>query len=587
MLKRIPRLLWILIFIHIICQAFPPFGQTAVISPELKSALKSAGPNQEIPVIITLADQEEPLPIPSPWFREKRNQRSIYLKKMKEKANLTQKPLLSLLKEKGIAKVDSLWIINSVATSLTSGMIEEMALRPEIESIRAEYLIFAPRVIYSTTNEPAWNIKIIQAQQLWENGYKGQGVVVANMDTGVDVYHPDLREKWRGGKNSWFDPSGRYLFPMDRDGHGTQSMAIMVGGSSGGSPIGIAPEAQWIAVKIFNDKGEATTRTIHLGFQWLLDPDGDPETDDAPDIVNNSWGLEEGKGECILEFLKDIEALKAAGIAVVFSAGNGGPSPLTNISPANYPDNFAVGAIGESFEIADFSSQGPSVCDGTVFPEVVAPGINILTADLTHRGLLPKSFVSVSGTSFSSAHVAGGMALLKNAFPSASIADLESALKQSCQDLGKPGPDNTYGYGLINLMEAYNSLSQPLVEYFDLDSDGFDQNHECNDQDPGIYPGAPEIKNDHLDQDCNGYDLTISITKAVYMKGRDLLYVEAISNLGQNALLELTGYGPMKWNKRRAKWSIYRLKAGGDPGVITVVGIEGLETVQTSSAMFP
>ena len=107
-------------------------------------------------------------------------------------------------------------------------------------------------------------------------GVRGQGVVIASMDTGVDATHPDLSATWRGGGNSWFDPNGQHATPTDVSGHGTQTMGVMVGRSVGGSAIGMAPDARWIAVKIFNDRGVTTTTMIHRGFQWLLDPDGEP-----------------------------------------------------------------------------------------------------------------------------------------------------------------------------------------------------------------------------------------------------------------------------------------------------------------------
>ena len=66
-------------------------------------------------------------------------------------------------------------------------------------------------------------------------------------------------------------------------------MGVIVGGDAGGTSIGMAPGARWIAAKIFNDSGTATSTAIHLAFQWLLDPDHDPATADAPNIVNGSW----------------------------------------------------------------------------------------------------------------------------------------------------------------------------------------------------------------------------------------------------------------------------------------------------------
>jgi hypothetical protein len=94
----------------------------------------------------------------------------------------------------------------------------------------------------------------------------------------------------------------------------------------------------------YSDPGEALT-VPYQGFQWLLDPDDDTDTDDAPDVVNVSWGFDQNRNQCITEFQADGEVLKTAGIAVVHSAGNAGSQSSTSISPANYPQSFAAGAI--------------------------------------------------------------------------------------------------------------------------------------------------------------------------------------------------------------------------------------------------
>ena len=195
---------------------------------------------------------------------------------------------------------------------------------------------------------------------------------------------------------------------------------------------------------------------IHLAFQWLLDPDGDPNTVDAPDVVNASWGLVGTAGQCITEFSTDIDVLKTAGIAIAFAAGNDGPAPLTSLSPANNPQGFSAGAVDATLAIASFSSRGQSACDGTVYPELVAPGVNIKTADLSFGGL--PLYAVVSGTSFAAPHAAGAMALLAGAFPSASVGQLEAALTGSARDLGVAGEDNSYGYGLADVQAAYQFL---------------------------------------------------------------------------------------------------------------------------------
>ena len=209
-------------------------------------------------------------------------------------------------------------------------------------------------------------------------GYTGQGIVVASMDSGVDLTHPELSSRWRGGTNSWYDPFGQHpTTPFDTSGHGTWTMGVMVGGDSGGTSIGVAPGAQWIAVKIFNDQDASTATAIHLGYQWLLDPDNNPATADAPQVVNNSWAY--GAPGCNLEFEPDFQSLRAAGILPVFAAGNGGPYTSSSYSPANNPSAFAVGSINNNDLIYSLSSRGPSNCGGTtdVFPDLVAPGVNI------------------------------------------------------------------------------------------------------------------------------------------------------------------------------------------------------------------
>jgi PKD repeat protein len=116
----------------------------------------------------------------------------------------------------------------------------------------------------------------------------------------------------------------------------------------------------------------------------------------------------------------------------------------------------------------------------------------------------------------------------------------------------------------------------------DSDGDGYNMATDCDDTDPTINPGASETKHDGIDQDCNGYDLTIEITKAGYSAAKDDLSVEANSDLGSYANLELVGYAPMDWNRKKQVWKISVEDAGGDPGMVTVCGIEGCESATTN-----
>jgi len=363
-------------------------------------------------------------------------------------ANASQNSLKHLLDTRqaqgAVSSYSSFWVFNGFSVTANSTVINELAQQTDVYSITEDTLSIVPAYA-----QPEPNIANVNAPAVWNLGYTGQGMVVANMDSGVDVNHPELSTRWRGGSNSWLDPYGQHFTPIDLTGHGTQTMGIMVGGDMGGTSIGVAPGAQWIAVKIFNDAGSSTATAIHQGFQWLLDPDGDPNTVDAPNVVNNSWSY--ANPGCYLDFEPDLQSLRAAGILPIFAAGNGGPSSNTSFSPANNPSAFAVGAIKSNNSIYGYSSRGPTTCGGSTgpFPELVAPGVSINTTDL--YDLYTNAY---SGTSYAAPHVAGGLALLLAAYPDLDAGMQEQVLINSAVDLGTSGPDNTYGYGRLDLAAA-------------------------------------------------------------------------------------------------------------------------------------
>jgi bacillopeptidase F len=556
-----------------------------VVAPELEYALESLDPNEELPVIVHLSRKADLRP-----FRHQRrpHRRAAILRALRGQAESAQRPLRALLKARRARRVRALWAINGLAVTAPAGVVRELARQPGVDLVRYDTKLSAPEVAPAAVGAAEWNLSAVRAPELWALGYTGQGVVVASLDTGVDADHPDLAERWRGGANSWYDPNGEHAIPYDADGHGTQAMGLMVGGSAGGTAIGVAPGAEWIAVKIYNDRGETTLSAIHLGFQWLLDPDGDPDTDDAPDVVNNSWGLRANPGECVGEFQEDVRTLKASGMAVVFPAGNEGPSPETSLSPANYPESLAVGAVDEGLVVAAFSSRGPSACDGALYPHLVAPGVAVRTADLTFGGLIPDSYAYVSGASFAAPQAAGALALLAGAFPEAQVSGLEQALKDSAADLGPSGPENDYGFGLVDVAAAYELLAQPNDACHDADADGFFAEEgcgtppDCDDTDAAVYPGAAEVKHDGLDQDCNGYDLTLDVRRALYRARKQTLIVVATSALGEQAALEVAGFGPMSWDARRQHWTLSASNVAADPGTVTVSGVEGSQRSGTT-----
>jgi subtilisin family serine protease len=452
------------------------------IAPEMQAALQSLPANQMLTVIVTLKEQTDLQRLATDPVRLNREARLRgVVETLRAKADSSQralKVLLAIRRATGqVGEVTYFWIFNGLAVTATPAVIQELAARPEVFNITPNEIIQAPPLPPSEqgtvgilATEP--NLSLINIPALWGMGYKGQGIVVANMDTGVDVDHPQLGPKWRGGTNSWYDPYNQHpTTPTDlagsSSGHGTQTMGIMVGGiDNNGNDFGVAPEAKWIAVKIFKDDGSGDTAGFHAGFQWLLDPDGNPATADAPHVLNNSWTFQNVGCAPNLTLQLDLQALRAAGILPVFAAGNSGPSDSTSKSPANYPEALAVGSISNSNMIYSLSSRGPrppsppGCNDGTVYPEVVAPGVNIRTSNLYNPGIDPPAgtYTFATGTSFAAPHVAGALALLLDAFPNLTAAQQETCLINLAVGLGATGPDNTYGHGRIDLLATYQAV---------------------------------------------------------------------------------------------------------------------------------
>ena len=417
--------------------------------------LDQIAPYEEVTVIVTMKEMLRP-EVHSASELGKRNGNLV--RALKQHAEVSQSEIRQHIERNGGKHLKDIWIINGMVLKLRADQLRELAAQPGVVSIRRDEIVsYAAPLAVSGSPLPEWNLNALHLPDVWAAGATGKGVVVATMDTGVDVTHPDIAGKWRGGNNSWFDPHGQHATPFDAIGHGTQVMGVLVGGNTSGVKIGVATDAKYIAAKIFDDNGNSTYSAIHAAFQWMLDPDGNPATQDAPDVVNASWGLPGSNNKCNVEFDTDIRMLKAANIALVFAGGNDGPAPATGVSPANSAGVISSGAVGSTLDIANFSSRGPSPCTNGIFPTLVAPGDGIYTIDLTTAGT--SNYTTVAGSSFAAPHVAGVLALLAGKFPGLTVADLENALTQTSRDLGDVGGDNIYGVGLLDAKAALLALT--------------------------------------------------------------------------------------------------------------------------------
>jgi bacillopeptidase F len=411
--------------------------------------------------------------------------RGAVITALKKTAESSQRGLLADLEQArkagSVLKVESFWIANIVAVTSTKDVMQRVAHRSDVERIMPNQEIHlikdagplkaaasdqtsqgGPIAMGTPTIQSVeWGIQRIGAPQVWDHyGINGQGAVVASLDTGVDLNHPALHDKWRGlnadgttdATYSWFDAVGSGPLPYDDHGHGTHTTGTMVG-SDGANQIGVAPGAKWIAAKILSSSGSGSSDNIIRAGQWVLAPGGDPSK--APDVVNNSWG----GGPGVDDWFRDVvRAWRAAGIFPAFAAGNDGGADGSVSNPGNYPESFAVGAVDSNDNLADFSGRGPSPYDNIMKPQVAAPGVNV-------RSSVPGGGYEGgwSGTSMATPHVSGTVALLRAANAALTVDQIEQILENSADaktDSRYPtSPNNGYGHGILN---AFNAVAMVI-----------------------------------------------------------------------------------------------------------------------------
>jgi serine protease AprX len=403
-------------------------------------------------------------------------------------AQRSQKQLRDELDGAGVP-YQPFYIVNMILVEGDRSLISRLAGRGEVRKIVANPRVrqLLPRNELEQWGERAalgveWGVARVNADDLWAQGYTGQGVVVAGQDTGYDWDHPALVNQYRGydpitttHDYNWHDAihggggvcGADSPVPCDDDGHGTHTMGTIVGDDGAGNQIGVAPRASWIGCRNM-DQGVGTPATYAECFQFFLAPypvGGDPFTDGdptkAPHVINNSWTCPPSEG-CSWDTLQAIvENVRAAGILVVASAGNSGPFCSTvSDPPAIYEAVLTAGATDSGDNIATFSSRGPVTVDGSqrLKPEVSAPGVAV-------RSSIPGGGYSYkSGTSMAGPHVVGAAALLWSA-QTCLIGEVEATewlLEQSARPRtssacgGDPSgrPNNVYGWGIVDALAA-------------------------------------------------------------------------------------------------------------------------------------
>lgn len=330
---------------------------------------------------------------------------------------LTEREVVSLLEDSRVLRVDDDVLVYAL------DLRDEF--RGKIER-RLDALSHTNVPIAIQAQSLPWGVDQVDAELVWPTGNTANPIKVGVIDTGLNLSHPDLKDNIKGGYNairSWKSAE-------DDNGHGSHVGGIIAAVSNTQGVVGVAHQADLYAIKVLNAAGSGYLSDIIEGIDWAIS--------NGLDVINMSLGTTAN----IQSFHDAVIRAKNAGIVQVAAAGNSGGSV---IYPAAYAEVIAVSATDSANNIASWSSRGPEV-------DLAAPGVSIYS---TYKS---KTYATLSGTSMAAPHVAGVVALMLNTAPGAydtnsnsswDPSEIEAKLEATATDLGAPGFDNLYGFGLV------------------------------------------------------------------------------------------------------------------------------------------
>ena len=478
------------------------------ISPNL---MQKAIQGEALDFIVLLNNQQDVSNAKN--LKTKDGRANFVFQKLKQNAKHYQKNIINILNQTQ-ATYRPFYIINGLQIKGDFNLLKKIAQLPEVKSLtdNSPVLFEAPRDEPNLSqNQEAieWGIDMIDADEVWAMGIKGEGVVVGGQDTGYEWTHPALSNQYRGNgatvdhNYNWHDaiheinplhgdsvllasnnPCGLDSpFPCDDHDHGTHTMGTMIG-EDGDNQIGVAPNAKWVACRSM-ERGYGMPSTYIECFEWFMAPtdlnNENPDPTKAPHVIANSWSCPTGEG-CdstnwdVMELV--VQNLKASGVVVVVSAGNSGSQGCGSVSTpaAMFEASMSIGATSSSDVIAGFSSRGPVTVNGSGLakPNVSAPGVAVRSSTRD------SSYATWSGTSMAGPHAAGMVALMISANPqlAGQVEVIEDIMEQTavpktdtidCGGVSSMNiPNNIYGFGRINALAAVNQAIDMIVATDDL-----------------------------------------------------------------------------------------------------------------------
>ena len=387
---------------------------------------------------------------------------------------------LAALDALGIAKLHAFRHVNTVAVIAPGALLLKAARLPGVVGVQQDHGIH----LDLDKSKKAIQADKARAPKPKGLGLTGKGVTVAVIDSGLDSSHPDFGDRvkatfnFEGGwlydayqdgsiSNEVAEGTARYA-TVDEVGHGTHVASTIAGSGaaaktpplSGADYSGVAPDAQLVGFKI-----ASLVQGVEYDFGWEANAMAAIEylmehnKQLGVSIVHNSWGVAEVDDPDSEPIIQMVRAAVSSGLIFVFSAGNSGPGKNTVGWPGAMGNVITVGSTVKTapYGMSSFSSRGPQV-------DVTAPGSNIVAArskgaviDLGNAATPPQDrpfYMAISGTSMSSPHVSGVVALLKQAYPRLTGPVAEEILERTSVDLGDKGKDDSYGWGFVDAFRA-------------------------------------------------------------------------------------------------------------------------------------
>jgi subtilisin family serine protease len=338
--------------------------------------------------------------------------------------------------------------------------------------------------------------KVTRADSVWSGtggllgllgtpGYKGAGITVAVVDSGI-AQHNAIGDRVIARANFVSEEPGVSGDPF---GHGTH-VAGMIGGNGSAARYvtsaysgGSAPAIRFVDVRVLGRTGMGYTSDVIAGIDWIVAN----KSRYGIRVINLSLGHPIAEPAATDPLVRAVERAVAAGIVVVTSAGNYGMTPegariLGGISsPGNAPSAITVGALDTAGtldtrddKVAPYSSRGPTRFDFTVKPDIVAPGSRVVSLEAlnsyiaTHypqwhiAGSGKNSYGRLSGTSMATAAVSGGVALLLNAQPGMSPAQVKVALQSGARFMPGEGLIGA-GAGVVDFQASLKIANAGLL----------------------------------------------------------------------------------------------------------------------------